>query len=68
MPFTETRVMDARRCFVLACLRAEEPMSVLCALYGMSRKTGTKWLSRYHADGVAGFGAQPCAADGRQTV
>ncbi|SIS51621.1 integrase core domain-containing protein [Insolitispirillum peregrinum] len=55
MPFTEKTVMDDRLCFISACLRAAEPMSRICSHYGISRKTGYKWLSRYRADGVAGL-------------
>ncbi len=55
MPFTEKSVMDERLCFVSACLRAEEPMSTICSRYGISRKTGYKWLLRYQTDGVAGL-------------
>jgi transposase InsO family protein len=47
--------MDDRLCFVAACLRDEEPMGALCARFGISRKTGYKWLDRYEADGAAGL-------------
>ena len=30
-------------------------MTALCAVYGISRKTGYKWLSRYRAEGPAGL-------------
>ena len=55
MPFTETSVMDERVCFVAACLRGEEPMALLCERYGISRKTGYKWLGRYHEAGLTGL-------------
>lgn len=55
MPFTETSVMHERVCFVVACLRGEEPMALLCARYGISRKTGYKWLRRYQEAGAAGL-------------
>jgi hypothetical protein len=42
-----------RLCFIAACLRDEEPMSGLCARFGISRKTGHKWLERYHEAGAA---------------
>ena len=44
MPWTERNLMDDRLCFIVACLRDEEPMSGLCARFGISRKTGHKWL------------------------
>jgi len=48
-------VMDQRLCFIAACLRADEPMSSLCLRFEISRKTGYKWLSRYHDFGAAGL-------------
>jgi putative transposase len=47
--------MDSRLCFVAACLSGAEPMSGLCSRYGISRKTGYKWLDRYRALGAAGL-------------
>jgi transposase InsO family protein len=47
--------MDERVCFIAAHLRGEEPMSALCERYGISRKTGYKWLARYDSDGCAGL-------------
>lgn len=58
-------VMDQRLCFIAACLRAEEPMSGLCLRFGISRKTGYKWLSRYRDFGAAGLVALSSA---RHTV
>lgn len=55
MPWTERTLMDDRLCFVAMCLRDDEPMRALCARYGISRKTGYKWLERYRADGAAGL-------------
>jgi transposase-like protein len=48
-------VMDQRLCFIAACLRADEPMNGLCLRFGISRKTGYKWLSRYRDFGAAGL-------------
>ena len=47
--------MDARLGFVADCLEGGLPMTALCAVYGISRKTGYKWLSRYRAQGPAGL-------------
>jgi putative transposase len=55
MVWTEISVMDARLCFVAACLRDDGGMSLLCARYGISRKTGYKWLTRYRELGAAGL-------------
>jgi putative transposase len=58
-------VMDQRLCFIAACLRAGEPMNGLCLRFGISRKTGYKWLSRYRDFGAAGLVALSSA---RHTV
>ena len=55
MPWTETCVMDERMCFVAACLEGVENMSALCLEFGISRRTGYKWLARYRAEGVVGL-------------
>jgi len=55
MPWAERTPMDDRLCFIAACLRADEPMRALCARFGISRKTGYKWLDRYEAGGAAGL-------------
>jgi transposase InsO family protein len=47
--------MDERVCFIAAQLRGDEPMSALCARFGISRKTGYKWLERYRDGGAAGL-------------
>jgi hypothetical protein len=43
MPWTEKNVMYRRLIFIAACLREDEPMSVICRCHGISRKTGYKW-------------------------
>ena len=55
MPWRETCIMDERTCFVASCLAGEESVSELCRHFGISRKTGHKWLARYRADGSAGL-------------
>jgi putative transposase len=39
----------------------EEAFAVLCRRYGVSRKTGYKWLGRFRADGVEGLLERPRA-------
>lgn len=56
MPWMETCCVDQRERFVREALREQWSMAALCRAYGISRKTGYKWLSRYHAQGVAGLG------------
>jgi transposase InsO family protein len=61
--------MDERFAFVAACLEDEETMTALCESFGISRKTGYKWLARYRAQGPAGLHDLPRAplAHGRAT-
>lgn len=55
MGWKETCYMDERISFVASYLGGKEAMTVLCESYGISRKTGYKWVGRYLADGVAGL-------------
>jgi putative transposase len=55
MPWPVESVMDQRLCFIAASLLGEEPMVALCARFGISRKTGYKWLNRYDESGAAGL-------------
>jgi putative transposase len=55
MPWNETCVMDERVLFIAGWLKGELPMSVLCQQFGISRKTGYKWLERYRADPESGL-------------
>ena len=47
MPWKETDVMSERIRFVVEALAGDQTVSGLCARYGISRKTGHKWLRRY---------------------
>jgi transposase InsO family protein len=53
--------MDERLRFVVDCLSGEETMSALCADYGISRKSGYKWLGRYREFGPEGLHDRPRA-------
>ena len=55
MPWSETTPMDERLQFVADVRREREDMAVLCRRYGISRKTGYKWLARYAAHGAVGL-------------
>lgn len=46
MPFQELSVMEQREEFVCLAQRAGANLSQLCRRYGISRKTGYKWLAR----------------------
>jgi len=47
MPWKETDVLSLRVEFVVRARSGEESISDLCREFGVSRKTGHKWLSRY---------------------
>jgi transposase InsO family protein len=55
MPWLETAPMDERLQFIADAQRRLYTMTELCARYGVSRRTGYKWLARYAADGPAGL-------------
>jgi transposase InsO family protein len=53
--------MEERARFVLDALEGRFSMSELCYRYGISRKTGYKWIARYHAEGQPGCDNRPRA-------
>jgi transposase InsO family protein len=55
MPWRETSPMEQRLEFVREYRTELFTMTELAAQYGISRKTGYKWLERYEADGVDGL-------------
>jgi transposase InsO family protein len=57
--------MDQRTQFIADYLRASLSTTDLCALYGVARKTGYKWIDRYLRHGPAGLderSCKPCAS------
>ena len=58
MPWTETCAMNERMCFVSTYLGGSESISALCREFGISRKTGHKWLGRFRLEGVSGLEEQ----------
>jgi transposase-like protein len=54
MPWRETSPMEQRLEFVREYETELFTMSELAAQYGISRKTGYKWLERYDAHGIDG--------------
>lgn len=56
MPWLETDPMDQRTGFIADHQLALYSMIDLCARYGISRKTGYKWLARYADGGRRGLG------------
>ena len=55
MPWKERSPMELRKEFVLARLRGDCSVVSLCEQFGVSRKTGYKWLRRYDQEGTRGL-------------
>ena len=55
MPWQGVCPMELRMKLVNALLADEDSMTALCEEYGVSRKTGYKWLARFRAEGPAGL-------------
>lgn len=53
MPWARTDWMSERVKFVAAYQREEDSFTDLCQDFGISRKTGYKWIRRYQKDGPA---------------
>jgi transposase-like protein len=56
--------MELRMRLVNALVAEEDSMTALCEEYGVSRKTGYKWLSRFRAEGPSGLTERSRAACG----
>ena len=55
MPWRDASPMDQRTQFVGEHLRGGRTITELCDDYGVSRKTGYKWIERYLRQGAAGL-------------
>lgn len=55
MPWAERNLVSLREEFVRVAETTELTMSELCRRFGLSRKTGYKWVGRYRAEGRAGL-------------
>jgi transposase IS481 family protein len=55
MPWQEVVTVELRQQFIHDARRRVIPIAELCAGYGISRKTGYKFLARYDALGAAGL-------------
>jgi len=55
MGWKETCVVEERLRFVDEIKKGEDSFAGLCRRYGVSRKTGYKWLERYEDEGVIGL-------------
>jgi putative transposase len=54
MPWQESCAVDLRVRFIREHGLDRHSMTALCEAYGISRKTGYKWLGRYEAGGLGG--------------
>ena len=64
MSWKETCVMEERMRFISDWLKEEFSMAQLCRDYGISRKTGYKWVARYGDYGMGGLEDRPRAHRG----
>jgi transposase InsO family protein len=55
MPWKDCTVMLQRREFVMLAEKAGADVSGLCRRFGISRKTGYKWIGRSRSEGEAGL-------------
>lgn len=55
MPWNETSPMDQRTQFIADVLCGTLSIAELCGRYGVSRKTGYKWIERYREAGPKGL-------------
>lgn len=64
MPWRQTSPMDQKTQFIADYLRRTLSIAELCELYGVSRKTGYKWVERYLTSGPSGLeerSRKPCS-------
>jgi putative transposase len=55
MPWRAASPMDQRTQFIADFLRDALSITELCALYGVSRRTGCKWIDPYLRHGPGGW-------------
>lgn len=58
MPWKDVTIVDQRQEFVALAGQGTASMAELCRRFGISRKTGYKWLNRYRVQGDAGLVAR----------
>ena len=61
MPWKESCAVSERMKFVVEALKGHWPIGELCEHFGISRKTGYKYLARYQREGVRGLEDRPRA-------
>jgi putative transposase len=55
VPWQESSSMSERLAFVQQCIRRGTSIREVCAEFGISEKSGHKWLARFAAEGPAGL-------------
>jgi putative transposase len=65
MPWKETGPVDERIRFIAAIKTGALPMTELCKMFGISRKSGYKWLERYERLGPRGLANESRAPHSR---
>lgn len=55
MPFIEQSIMSQRFEFCILASKSGSNMSDLCHRFNITRRTGYKWLQRYHDEGLLGL-------------
>jgi transposase-like protein len=72
MPWLEIHVREQRMQFVVEATRPGANISAVCRQYGVSRKTGYRWLDRYDAagslGGLAGRSRRPATSPQRTSA
>jgi putative transposase len=58
VPWKETCFVDERLRFIALVKDSDDSFAALCAAFGISRKTGYKWVDRYEKLGPAGLAEQ----------
>ena len=56
MPWSDTTTMDQKTQFIADYLREILSITELCELYGISRKTGYKWIGPLSSPGASRSG------------
>jgi len=62
MPWKELSVVKTRHEFCLRAFKSQENFTVICRKFGVSTKTGYKWLKRFEESGIAGLEDKPPVA------
>lgn len=63
MPWLETKPVEQRQEFIHEYLKRTRSFSELCRQFGVARKTGYKWVSRFMSGGLTGLHDESRARD-----